>query len=223
MSFYTSTYLRRATSRAKSDVANKLVSMFLHELSRRLVLETGLAVTDLAYVQAVAATFSNTCSYCNCPLEQDRAAIEHPDGMNRFRIGLHVPGNVIVACKKCNIEKRRDDSIQTLELAESGWESFLAHDLTGCRVTCKTCAYWKSIWPDSTECAVNLRTSRERIILFRTNYSATLDWSAKARSKLREKVEALYRDCQSFATTQIQAAADSLFEELRSTQNLHSG
>jgi hypothetical protein len=28
--------LRSATRRAKSDVANKLVSMFLHELSRRM-------------------------------------------------------------------------------------------------------------------------------------------------------------------------------------------
>jgi hypothetical protein len=28
--------LRTATRRAKSDVANKIVSMFLHELSRRL-------------------------------------------------------------------------------------------------------------------------------------------------------------------------------------------
>src|SRR5207237_2307009 len=122
MSFDTSTYLRRATSRAKSDVANKLVSMFLHEISRRLVLRTGLSVTDTDYVNAVAATFSNNCSYCNCALEVDRAALEHLVGMNRLRIGLHVPGNVVLACKRCNNEKRRDDSLQTLDLAESGWE-----------------------------------------------------------------------------------------------------
>lgn len=54
MSFQVSAYLRKATSRAKSDVANKLVSMFLHEVSRKAAAEIGLAVTDQAYVEAVA-------------------------------------------------------------------------------------------------------------------------------------------------------------------------
>ncbi len=57
MSFDTSSYLRRATFRAKSDVANKLVSMFLHELSRRLMSKTGLSVNDISYVMRVTDTF----------------------------------------------------------------------------------------------------------------------------------------------------------------------
>ena len=35
MEFDSAQALRRATGRAKSDVANKLVSMLLHEISRR--------------------------------------------------------------------------------------------------------------------------------------------------------------------------------------------
>jgi len=213
MSFNTSAYLRKATSRAKSDVANKLVSMFLHEISRRLVSETGLAVTDLAYVQRVTEVFGSGCAYCNRLLEIDRAAIEHPDGMNRFRMGLHVPGNVIVACRRCNIEKRRDDSIAQLKLAETGWESFLSHDSTACIANCKTCLYWRTVWPSQVQGVENLKESRQRIILFRKDYLATTEWSAKTRQELRERLEKLYRDCQDFATSQIQTAADIFFEE----------
>ncbi len=46
MSFDTSGYLRRATGRAKSDVANKLVSMYLHDVSRRLCNELELSVNS---------------------------------------------------------------------------------------------------------------------------------------------------------------------------------
>ena len=49
MSFDTSAYLRRATGRAKSDVANKLVSMFLHDVSRRLCASLELKVSDPRY------------------------------------------------------------------------------------------------------------------------------------------------------------------------------
>jgi hypothetical protein len=61
--------------------------------------------------------------------------------MNRFRVGLHVPGNVAVACRRCNSEKRRDDQKVALILATTGWESFLAHDGTRCAAVCKTCSY----------------------------------------------------------------------------------
>jgi len=100
MSFDTSKYLANATSRAKSDVANKLVSMFLHELSRRLSAEVGGGVTDPEYTRAVAETFGTGCAYCDRPLEPDRASVEHLDGMNRHRVGLHVAGNVVVSCKR---------------------------------------------------------------------------------------------------------------------------
>ena len=54
--FDTAAYLRKATSRAKSDVANKLISMLLHEISRRVVGAVGLSVTDAIYAATVAAS-----------------------------------------------------------------------------------------------------------------------------------------------------------------------
>ena len=151
MNFETSAYLRKATSRAKSDVANKLVSMLLHDVSRKISLKLGMSVTDASYANAVQEAFGANCCYCRSALEKDRAAVEHLEGMNRFRLGLHIPGNVIVACKRCNGEKRRDDQLKILTLAESGWESFLSHDSTRCGDNCTNCRYWKTIWPDAAE------------------------------------------------------------------------
>src|SRR5256885_1023795 len=133
--------LRTATRRAKSDVANKLVSMFLHELSRRISQKWPIKVDSEEYGELVRRLFNNRCPYCSRELAETVAVIEHLDGMNRYRAGLHVPGNVLVACKRCNSEKRRDDSLKTLSLAKSGWESFLSHGGGGCSGSCLTCRY----------------------------------------------------------------------------------
>ena len=45
--------LRTATRRAKSDVANKLVSMFLHMLSRKLCEAWQLKIEDESYLAKV--------------------------------------------------------------------------------------------------------------------------------------------------------------------------
>lgn len=212
MTFDTSAYLRRATARAKSDVANKLVSMFLHDVSRKLCGRLELSVNDSRYAESVSQTFGSVCCYCGGTLEHDRAAVEHLDGMNRFRVGLHIPGNVIVACTRCNREKRRDDSMVTLVLAETGWESFLSHDATKCKDACNSCSYWKEIWPDENERVRNLRGAKERIAAFRAKYAPYLDLNAKARLKLARNIDAIYRDCQHFATTRIKEAVDEICE-----------
>ena len=132
--------LRSATRRAKSDVANKIVSMFLHELSRKIAEHWKFKIDGEEYEKLVREWFSNKCPYCSRPLADGQPVIEHLDGMNRYRAGLHVAGNVLVACKRCNGEKRRDDSAKTLSLAESGWASFLSHDGTRCASSCLTCS-----------------------------------------------------------------------------------
>lgn len=215
MSFDTAKYLGRATARAKSDVANKMVSMFLHEISRKIAAEVGLRVTDPAYVEAVTELFGEKCAYCRRPLELNGAAVEHLDGMNRFRAGLHIPGNVTVACVICNREKRRDDQLKKLTLAESGWGSFLAHDSKRCAPTCKTCQYWASVWPDPCRRSEMLKESYDRILVFRNRYSAILHWSAQAHLHLRENLEVLYRDCQEFATTRIETLVEDSFKQMR--------
>lgn len=44
--FDVSKHLGGATMRAKSDVANKLVGMFLHEVSRKISARIGLGIRD---------------------------------------------------------------------------------------------------------------------------------------------------------------------------------
>ena len=212
MQFDTAAYLRRATSRAKSDVANKLVSMLLHEISRRVVADLGASVTDAAYAEHVVATFGDKCAYCQCPLETDRASVEHLDGMNRFRVGLHIPGNVIVACKRCNSSKRQDDQLQKLHLAETGWESFLSHDGTRCAASCTTCAYWRSVWPDSVQRAEALRAAASKIRNFRESFPTSSEWNTRIRAALCERANTIYRECQHSANEQIQALANELFK-----------
>lgn len=215
MSFQTATYLRKATSRAKSDVANKMVSMFLHDLSRKVNTSLGANVTDVAYAAAVAAAFGNSCCYCNRTLEHDRAAVEHLDGMNRFRVGLHIQGNVIVACKRCNGEKRRDDQLRELSLADSGWESFLSHDSVRCPTQCKTCAYWKGLLPDDVQRAGSLSAASDKIRDFRKSYPEALEWSRKkTKPALQQTLDKIYRECQEFATVQIRKAVDEVFVAL---------
>ncbi len=214
MSFDASAYLRRATGRAKSDVANKLVSMFLHEVSRRLCASLELRVSDPRYTAAVIEAFGANCCYCGRALETDRAAVEHLDGMNRFRVGLHVPGNVILACTRCNREKRRDDSQAKLTLAESGWESFLSHELSGCCAGCNSCAYWARVWPDQMERESKLKEAMEKISAFRSNYLPYLKLNERAKVVLKEKIDSIYRDCQAFATTRIRQAVDDVSGQL---------
>lgn len=211
MSFDSSIALRRATGRAKSDVANKLVSMFLHEVSARMCDQAGAWVSDVAYRAAIMQAFGHSCVYCGQDLEHDRSAIEHLNGMNRFRAGLHIPGNVAVACRRCNSEKRRDDQKPELSLAESGWRSFLTHDGTRCAETCKTCAYWRGIWTDPSERSERLRATVSRIQTFRDPFASFDASYLSLLPLLKERAEALYyRSGQSFATTQIASLTTDL-------------
>jgi hypothetical protein len=210
MSFQAAAYLRKATSRAKSDVANKLVSMFLHEVSRKLSSSLEFGVADPRYAESVVAKFGVNCCYCGKLLENDRAAVEHPDGMNRFRAGLHIPGNVILACKKCNNEKRRDDQLRELKLANSGWESFLSHDSKNCNAGCKTCLYWKNVWPDDGQRINKLRQAKNRISEFRSQYAHSILLNGKAQASLQKELEKIYRECQVFATTRIKGAVEQV-------------
>jgi hypothetical protein len=202
VSFNVEAALRRSTGRAKSDVANKLVSMFLHEVSRKACAAGGMSVSDPRYTESVTAAFGQRCLYCGTDLLSSVVpVVEHLNGMNRFSLGLHVPGNVAVACKVCNNKKRDDD--QKLSLAENGWESFLSHDGTRCADACGTCAYWKTVLPDSELRPISLATSRQRVFEFQLPYQQFVSWSSRARETLREKIEILYRDCQRFATEEI--------------------
>ena len=206
MEFRTSLHLQKATRRAKSDVANKLVSMLLHEISRALTTSTGVPLVNApVYSQQVEAAFGSSCLYCARPLENARAAVEHFEGMNRFRLGLHIPGNVAVACVWCNREKRRDDQMPALLLAPSGWESFLAHDGSRCSPACKTCNYWRRMFPKDVGRREHLQAAAKKIHDFRISFASVIGEAEKIKGILKNSVEELYRECQNFATDRIDA------------------
>jgi hypothetical protein len=197
--------LRSATRRAKSDVANKLVSMCLHELSRRISQSWTVKVDGEEYERLVRGHFSNRCPYCSCDLTDTNSVIEHLDGMNRYRAGLHVPGNVLVACKRCNGEKRRDDSLRILSLAGSGWESFLSHSGTRCPATCRTCRYWEGVWEDRAERDLRLTENLQRIRSFRGTFVEFDQVLPSLMETQPELLTKLYTDCQTFAETEIKS------------------
>jgi hypothetical protein len=197
-------------------VANKLVSMFLHELSRRISQKWLMRVDGEEYEELVRKRFSNQCPYCSRDLANTIPVVEHLDGMNRYRAGLHVPGNVLIACRRCNSEKRRDDSLKVLLLARSGWESFLSHDGTRCAVSCLTCQYWKSIWEDESERKLRLNENLQRIRFFRREFSEFEQILPSLMETLPALLTKLYSDCQTFAETEIK----SLLERFERTSNI---
>ena len=202
--------LRSATRRAKSDVANKLVSMFLHELSRRLSQGWPMRVDGEEYDRLVRDRFGDRCPYCLCDLAGTVSVIEHLDGMNRYRAGLHVPGNVLVACRRCNGEKRRDDSRKTLPGGLLGWEAFLSHDGKGCDSACLTCGYWQNVWPDETGRRVRLSENLERLRSFRKSFPELERVSQNLANVLPQLLANLYSDCQVFAETEIRTLLEKI-------------
>lgn len=199
--------------------------MFLHELSRRISRTWRIRIGGEEYAILIRQRFNNQCPYCRRPLAYSESVIEHLDGMNRYRGGLHVPGNVLVACKKCNGEKRRDDSVKTLSLAESGWASFLSHDGTRCAPSCGTCQYWKSVWGDEVERKTRLGENSERIRSFRSAFSEFELILPVLREILPEVLTKLYSDCQSFAETEIKSLLGRFEEisEARKSKGLERG
>ena len=156
-------------------------------------------------MKTLSASGLITCAHIALATWRSESVIEHLDGMNRYRAGLHVPGNVLVACRRCNSEKRRDDSLKTLLLAGFGWESFLSHDGTRCAVPCRTCRYWESVWEDGIVRRRRLSENLQRVHSFRTAFSEF----EKVLPSLMETQPALltklYSDCQAFAETEIKS------------------
>ncbi|MGC2635952.1 MAG: HNH endonuclease signature motif containing protein [Acidobacteriaceae bacterium] len=215
--------LRSATRRAKSDVANKLISMFLHELSRKVSQDWSIRVDGEEYGALVRERFGNRCPYCLCELNPSICVVEHLDGMNRLRAGLHVPGNVLVACRRYNGEKRRDDSQKELTLALSGWASFLSHDGERCAPSCLTCRYWNGVWPDKSDRKQMLSVNRERIQAFRDGFPEAQRVTSSLSTALPSLLAKLYADCQSFAEREIGALMHR-FEQIASDESTdHTG
>jgi hypothetical protein len=192
--------------------------MFLHELSRRISRTWRMTADSEDYEKIVRERFENRCPYCSCDLANTVTVIEHLDGMNRLRVGLHVPGNVLVACRRCNNEKRRDDSLLVLSLANSGWESFLSHDGSRCAPTCRTCLYWKEIWVDEAERKLRLSENLQRLRLFRRSFSEFEQILPSLIDSMPALLTKLYSDCQAFAEREMGSLLDR-FEKASSSRS----
>ncbi len=177
--------------------------MFLHELSRKISQNWPIKVECEEYVELVRSRFHSLCPYCSRELTTTASVIEHLDGMNRYRMGLHVPGNVLIACRKCNSEKRRDDALRVLSLGSFGWESFLSHDGTRCAEACKTCRYWRTIWEDEAERRLRLAQNLQRIRSFRQAFPEFERVLPTLTETLPALLTKLYSDCQDFAKTEV--------------------
>jgi len=177
--------------------------MCLHELSRRISGGWPIKVDGEEYEKLARERFGNRCPYCSCDLSATAAVIEHLDGMNRYRAGLHVPGNVLVACRRCNGEKRRDDSSKNLPSGQSGWEAFLLHDGTRCVATCRTCKYWQAVWPDQGEREARLRENLASVRSFRSLFPELERILPDLQKTLPDLLTRLYSDCQAFAESEI--------------------
>ncbi len=92
---------------------------------------------------------------------------------------------------------------------------FLSHDSTKCGQHCKTCAYWVSVWPDFDQRVQKLNEARLSILEFRACYPKSIEWGDKAKMVLREELDKIYRECQTFATDRIKEAVEMLFQAQR--------
>ncbi|MCB1092553.1 MAG: hypothetical protein KDL87_13535, partial [Verrucomicrobiae bacterium] len=110
-------------------------------------------------------------------------------------------GNVIVSCSACNREKRRDDQNLNYSLGNYGWESFLSHDGTICDPSCKSCAHWANLLPDSTDRIAILKTNKEKLRQFRARPEVirAVQIGEKFQSCSRPLLETLYRSGQELA------------------------
>jgi hypothetical protein len=197
--------LTRCNRRQKSDVAQKLVSMCLHELSAALVRERpDLRVETAGYIEVVRTVFGESCAFCARPLGK-RTHVEHLDAMNRVRAGLHVAGNVVLACEGCNNAKRNDDQRDTGVKGRSGWDSFLLHDGSLCPPACPTCGYWASVMPSAGERRRFLASRLELIRGFRARYQA--DDRLQCSGQIAEWLEAIYRKWQGTAAEEARKLA----------------
>ena len=91
---------------------------------------------------------------------------------------------------------------------------FLSHNTSGCASDCNSCGYWSRLWPDAVDRISKLNTARDRIAAFRKNYLPYLELNSKARAVLGQEIDAIYRDCQEFATTRIKEAVEDVLREL---------
>ncbi|MDB4954352.1 MAG: hypothetical protein JWO36_1921 [Myxococcales bacterium] len=94
-------------ARARSDIANTALRIFLQEMGSAYDEERGLQVYDgKKHFPEVRKFFGERCCYCGDALKSGRIAQDHLIAMNKTDLGLHAWGNVVPSCQDCNSIKQ---------------------------------------------------------------------------------------------------------------------
>jgi HNH endonuclease len=97
-------------ARARADIANTAVRIFLQEMGKLHDEERGLHPYRKSDFQVVRDFFGDRCCYCDTAFDERTAAHQdHLIPINRTNLGLDAWGNVVPACRECNNQKQGAD------------------------------------------------------------------------------------------------------------------
>jgi hypothetical protein len=97
--------------KARSDIANFAVRIFLHEMGVAYDQERGLdPYKKPKHFKEVQDFFGGRCCYCGVEFTAERPPVEdHLIPTNKKDLGLHAWGNIVPACRECNAKKHGGD------------------------------------------------------------------------------------------------------------------
>jgi hypothetical protein len=96
--------------RAKSDIANMAIRIFLQDMGRAYDAERQLPpYSGRKHFPTVRQFFEDRCCYCGVSFDTTAAHQDHLIPVNKTDLGLHAWGNVVPACQDCNAKKHGAD------------------------------------------------------------------------------------------------------------------
>jgi HNH endonuclease len=96
--------------RARSDIANAALRIFLQEMGEAYDEERGREPYKKAkHFAEIRDFFGDQCCYCATPFSEATPVQDHLIPTNKADLGLHAWGNIVPACSECNAKKQRAD------------------------------------------------------------------------------------------------------------------
>ncbi len=98
-------------AKARADIANTAVRIFLHDMGVAYDQKNGREPwTKAKHLPIVKEFFGNKCCYCGVDFSAAEPAFEdHLIPTNKTDLGLHAWGNIVPACRECNAKKQGSD------------------------------------------------------------------------------------------------------------------
>src|SRR4051794_13891431 len=96
--------------KARADIANTAVRIFLQEMGREYDKERDFEPFKKKHLrEEVLRFFDGRCCYCGADLPASSAHGDHLVPTNRTDLGLDAWGNIVPACGPCNSTKHGQD------------------------------------------------------------------------------------------------------------------